>query len=112
MGSVTTFIGNQVLKSAATIAKIIHWQEHSSFPHALYHSITVITEELLTVTHLTLVEAEDSGGEGSPHIALGLIRIVQEPQLQRDHPFIPEVNVLDCLALLPVPHMQAPPVFS
>ena len=60
----------------------------------------------MLVTNLCSVEPEYIGGECNADVALSLVGVMKEPQLQRNETFLSQVNVLNYLVLLPVPHMQ------
>lgn len=60
----------------------------------------------MLVTNLCSVESEYIGGECNAGVALSLVGVMEEPQLQWNETFLSQVNVLNHLMLLPVPHMQ------
>ena len=59
-----------------------------------------------THTHLCLVKAKDVAGQSCTNIALGGLGVMQEPELQWNHALWSEVNALDDLVFLPVPHVE------
>lgn len=62
--------------------------------------------------YLGFVEAEHVGVERTAHEALRGVGIVEESDLQRDRPLLPQIQGLDPGSTAPVPDMNVPPVVT
>lgn len=63
-------------------------------------------------TGLILVEVEYGGAERTADVSLRLVRLVQEPNLERDESVGTEVDPVDLLVRGPVPDVQVLTVFT
>ena len=57
------------------------------------------------------MEAQYVGGESSSNVTFLCVRVMEEPQLERDQPISPEVDILDDLVGAPIPHVEVAAVF-
>ena len=75
----------------------------------IHNSTTVTGRKLI---YIGLVESEDRRAQSTSDIALTLVRVVKEPDFQRNLTVRAEINALDHLAGGPVPDVQVSAVMT
>src|SRR5215210_4386875 len=79
-------------------------------PFGLYPSN--VDDLLHAPASILFVPVEHVGAQGSAHEPVGAVRVVMPANLQRYPAFLPEIDALGDLALLPVPEVELPTVLT